>query len=49
MISQKNASSTAKMLGITFENDVYGAQKMKQNLAEMQDTAISFMRDDEVH
>ena len=35
------------MLGIAFENDVYGGQRMKQNIAEKQ-SAISIMRDNDV-
>ena len=32
------------MLGIAFENDVYGGKKVKQDIAEKQ-SAISIMRD----
>ena len=48
VIRQVNASSTAKILGIAFENDVYGGQKVKQNIAEKQESAISIMRDNDV-
>ena len=43
-----NGSRTAKILGTTIENDVYRVQRMKQNLAEKQESAISIMRDNDV-